>query len=159
MDAVLDVTFSVLKDKKRARFDLLSALVKPFSFDLKTTLAEEIDIDYLKYLAENAVSLDLSTTEDVLHMVYIMDRTLMTLGADLLSYVHFLKKQGIVTTQNAASDSDQEEEEQREDEKEMDNDFTVAAKLALVMCILMYMKNLLVELYDIPDEYVDKLHV
>lgn len=145
MDAVLGVTFSVMKDKKKARFDLFSALIKPFSFDLKTTTADEIDIDYLKYLAENAISLDLSTTEEVLHMVYIMDRILMTLGADLLSYVHFLKKQGIVATIDDASTDE-------EDEEDIDNDFTLAAKLALALCILMYMKNLLVELYDIPDE-------
>lgn len=144
MDAVLGVTFSVMKDKKKARFDLFSALVKPFSFDLKTTTADEIDIDYLKYLAENAISLDLSTTEEVLHMVYIMDRILMTLGADLLSYVHFLKKQGVVATIDEASTNDEEED--------IDIDFTLAAKLALALCILMYMKNLLVELYDIPDE-------
>ncbi|KAF1796645.1 sister chromatid cohesion C-terminus-domain-containing protein [Mucor lusitanicus] len=141
MDAVLGVTFSVMKDKKKARFDFFSALIKPFSFDLKTTTADEIDIDYLKYLAENVVSLDLSTTEEVLHMVYIMDRILMTLGADLLSYVHFLKKQGIVVPS-----------EDEQDEDDIDTDFTLAAKLSLALCILMYMKNLLVELYDIPDE-------
>ncbi|KAK4509350.1 uncharacterized protein ATC70_007701 [Mucor velutinosus] len=147
MDAVLGVTFSVMKDKKKARFDFFSALVKPFSFDLKTTTADEIDIDYLKYLAENAISLDLSTTEEVLHMVYTMDRILMTLGADLLSYVHFLKKQGIVATvEDAFTDE--------EDEKDMDDDFSLAAKLALALCILMYMKNLLVELYDIPDDEI-----
>ncbi|GAN03777.1 hypothetical protein MAM1_0047d03232 [Mucor ambiguus] len=144
MDAVLGVTFSVMKDKKKARFDFFSALVKPFSFDLKTTTADEIDIDYLKYLAENAISLELSTTEEVLHMVYIMDRILMTLGTDLLSYVHFLKKQGIVATIDEAST----------DEQDMDSDFTLAAKLALALCILMYMKNLLVELYDIPDDEI-----
>ncbi|EPB92937.1 hypothetical protein HMPREF1544_00011 [Mucor circinelloides 1006PhL] len=144
MEAMLGVTFSVMKDKKKARFDFFSALVKPFSFDLKTTTADEIDIDYLKYLAENAISLDLSTTEEVLHMVYIMDRILMTLGADLLSYIHFLKKQGVAATIDGASADG--------DEDSMDNDFTLAAKLALALCILMYMKNLLVELYDIPDE-------
>lgn len=148
MDAVLGVTFSVMKDKKKARFDLFSALIKPFSFDLKTTTADEIDIDYLKYLAENAISLDLSTTEEVLHTVYIMDRILMTLGADLLAYVHFLKKQGIVATTTTIDEASTDDDE----EEDIDNDFTLAAKLALALCILMYMKNLLVELYDIPDE-------
>jgi hypothetical protein len=70
----------------------------------------------------------------------------MTVGADLLSYVHFLKKQGIVSPKIESSNDDLEED------KEMDSDFTVASKLALAMCILLYVKNLLVELYDIPDE-------
>ncbi|KAL9552609.1 hypothetical protein MBANPS3_003692 [Mucor bainieri] len=152
MDAVLGVTFSVMKDKKKARFDLFSVLVKPFGFDLKTTTSDEIDIDYLKYLAENAISLDLSTTEEVLHMVYIMDRILMTLGADLLAYVHFLKKQGIVVA--ALGEEASAEDEEDNDEGEIDSDFTLAAKLALALCILMYTKNLLVELYDIPDDEI-----
>jgi hypothetical protein len=142
----LGVTYSVLKDKNKPKFDFLTGLVKPFGFDLKNTTAEEIDIGYLKYLAENVITLDLCTTEEVLCIVYVMDRTLMTVGADLLSYVHFLKKQGIVSPKIESSNDDLEED------KEMDSDFTVASKLALAMCILLYVKNLLVELYDIPDE-------
>lgn len=141
VDPVLGVTYSVLKDKKKPKFDFLTSLVKAFEFDLKSTTSEDIDIGYLKYLSENMIHLTLSTTDDVLNMVYIMDRILMTLGTDLLSYVHFLKKQGIV---NANIDEDSE--------KQMGEDFVVASKLAIALCILLYAKNLLVELYDIPDE-------
>lgn len=87
------------------------------------------------------MTLNLSTTEEVLFMVYYMDRTLMTVGADLLSYVHFLKKQGIL-----------EPIKEDEADKDMDRDFIVASKISVALCILMYVKNLLVELYDIPDE-------
>lgn len=146
MDPVLGLTYSVLKDKKRPRFDFLSALVKPFAFDLKSSNPEDIDINYLKYLADNTITLDLCTTEEVLHIVYIMDRTLMTLGADLLSYVHFLKKQGIVSSVNG--------DELVDEQEELDRDFVVASKISIALCIILYVKNLLVELYDIPDEYV-----
>jgi cohesin loading factor subunit SCC2 len=141
VDPVLGVTFSVLRDKKKPKLDFLTGLVKPFEFDLKNTTADDVDINYLKYLAENIITLDLCTTEEVLCMIYVMDRTLMTLGADLLSYVHFLKRQDIISVK-----------EDTEHDKEMDSDLVVASKLALAMCILLYVKNLLVELYDIPDE-------
>lgn len=81
-------------------------------------------------------------------MVYHMDRILMTLGADLLSYVHFLKKQNAIDI--LTSDEDDFDESSVEDE--LDRDLLVASKLSLAMCILLYVKNLLVELYDIPDE-------
>lgn len=145
MDSVLGLTYSVLKDIKRAKLDFLGALVKPFAFDLKSSDPEDIDINYLKYLAENMFTLDLGNTEEVLHIVYIMDRTLMTLGADLLSYIQFLKKQGIVTSVTS--------EERIDEQGELDRDFVVASKIAIALCILLYVKNLLVELYDIPDEY------
>ncbi|KAI7900013.1 sister chromatid cohesion C-terminus-domain-containing protein [Cokeromyces recurvatus] len=145
VDSVLGITYSVLKEKRKPKMDFLSALVKPFEFDLKNTTSDEIDIGYLRYLAENILTLDLANTEEVLHMVYIMDRILMTLGADLLQYVHFLKKQGVVS-------SAPETFIQENEDNEIDSDFTVASKLAIAMCILLYIKNLLVELYDIPDE-------
>lgn len=146
MDSVLGITYSVLKDKKRPKLDFLSALIKPFAFDLKSSDPEDIDINYLKYLAENIFTLDLGNTEEVLHIVYAMDRMLMTLGADLLSYIHFLKKQGIIMPVTDEAPTNEQEE--------LDRDFVVASKIAIALCILMYVKNLLVELYDIPDEYV-----
>lgn len=146
VDPVLGLTFSVLKDKKRPKFDFLGALVKPFNFDLKNSDPEDIDINYLKYLAENAITLDLSTTDEVLNMVYYMDRTLMTLGADLLSYIQFLKKQGILKRID--------DNESESDQDELDQDFILASKTSIALCILMYVKNLLVELYDIPDDEI-----
>lgn len=146
MDPVLGVTYSVLKEKRKPKLDFLTGLVKPFGFDLKNTTPDDVDIGYLKYLAENIITLELGTTEEVLCMVYVMNRTLMTLGADLLSYVHFLKRQGAVSLTIKSL------EEETDDDKEMDSDMTVASKLALTLCILLYVKKLLVELYDIPDE-------
>ncbi|KAI9481206.1 MAG: sister chromatid cohesion C-terminus-domain-containing protein [Benjaminiella poitrasii] len=125
VDAVLGVTYSVLKEKRKPKMDFLTALVKPFEFDLKSTTSDEVDINYLRYLSENITTLNLANTEEVLHM-----------------YIHFLKKQEIIST----------DPESAAEGTELDPDFIVASKLAIAMCILLYMKNLLVELYDIPDE-------
>ena len=142
VDSLLGLTFSVLKEKRKPKLDFLNALVNPFTFDLKTTDSEDIDIYYLKYLAENMTTLDLSTTEEVLQIVYMIDRILMTLGADLLSYVQFLKKQHIIEPVTDESD----------ESIDLDRDFTVASKLSIALCMLLFVKKLLVELYDIPDE-------
>ncbi|RCI02117.1 Sister chromatid cohesion protein 2 [Rhizopus stolonifer] len=142
VDSVLGLTFSILKDKKKLKFDFLAALIKPFDFDLKKTADEDIDIGYMKYLGENLVAMDLATADEVLYIVYLMDRILITLGADLLSYVHFLQKQDILVPVS----------EEDNDEPVTDIDFMVASKLSVVMCILLYVKTLLIEVYDIPDE-------
>lgn len=141
-----------MKDKKQPRFDFFSALAKPFAVDLKSSSSEDIDINYLKYLAENTITLDFCTTEEVLYIVYHMDRILMTAGADLLSYVTYLKKQGILKPVT--------DDETVDDQDELDHDFIIASKMSVALCILMYVKNLLVELYDIPDEYVRRdIHI
>ncbi|KAI8375292.1 sister chromatid cohesion C-terminus-domain-containing protein [Choanephora cucurbitarum] len=143
IEPLLGLTFSILKEKKKIKFDFLLSLIKPFDFDMKSTANEDIQLDYLKYLGENMMALDLATSDEVLHMVYVMDRILMTLGADLLSYVHYLKKQGIIQP------VDFDDDELTEDP---DLDLMVAAKLCVAMCILIRVKILLVEVYDIPDE-------
>lgn len=107
---------------------------------MKTTSPDDVDLGYLKYLAENIIHLTLSTTDDVLSMVFIIDRISMTLGTDLLSHVQFLKKQGLIDI------------EQDDNDDEMSEDHVVASKIAIALYILLQVKNLLVEIYDIPDE-------
>ncbi|CEG81367.1 hypothetical protein RMATCC62417_15580 [Rhizopus microsporus] len=138
-EAVLALTYTVLKDKTKAKFDFIYALIRPFIFDLKTTAPEEIELDYLKYLAENLMVFDFCTTDELLFVVYHIDRLIMTLGTDLLSFVQFLRKQGKLG-----------------EEDEMDHDLLMASKLSLVLCMLMLLKKLLIELYDIPDEQICK---
>lgn len=134
-ESVLALTYTVLKDKTKAKFDFIYALIRPFMFDLKTTAPEEIELDYLKYLAENLMVFDFCTTDELLFVVYHIDRLIMTLGTDLLSFIQFLRKQGKLG-----------------EEDEMDHDLLMASKLSLVLCMLMLLKKLLIELYDIPDE-------
>ncbi|KAI8369991.1 sister chromatid cohesion C-terminus-domain-containing protein [Blakeslea trispora] len=148
IEPLLGLTFSILKEKKKIKFDFLLSLIKPFDFDMKNTANEDILLDYLKYLGENMMALDLATSDEVLHMVYVMDRILMTLGADLLSYIHFLKKQGIIQS------VDPSEEDVNQTPEDPDLDLMVASKLCVAMFILIRVKTLLVEVYDIPDDEI-----
>ncbi|KAI8991309.1 sister chromatid cohesion C-terminus-domain-containing protein [Mycotypha africana] len=149
VESVLGLTYSVLKEKKKSKLDFLCGLIKPFEYDMKTASADDIDIGYLQYLAENAISLDLGSTDEVLHMVHIMDRIFFTTGADLSSYIQYLKKKGVLSN---ASLENEVVTNNESTSTALDDDITVTFKLAIAMCILLYTKNLLVELYDIPDE-------
>ncbi|KAI8363943.1 sister chromatid cohesion C-terminus-domain-containing protein [Blakeslea trispora] len=148
IEPLLGLTFSILKKKKKAKFDFLLSLIKPFDFDLKNTSNEDIRLDYLKYLGENMMALNLARSDEVLHMVYVMDRILMTLGADLLCYVHSLKKKGIIQP------IDPGEEEVNQPPKEPDRDLMIASKLCVAMFILIRVKILLLEVYGILDDEI-----
>lgn len=134
-----------MKEHKKSRFDFFYALIKPFLFELKLTNPEDIDITFLKYLAENMMMLDFATTNEVLFLVYHIDRLLMTLGADLLSFVQFLKKQGKMGEPEDMSEEDI-------DISMMEEDVITSSKLSIVLCMIMLLKKLLIELYDIPDQ-------
>ncbi|RCI03673.1 Sister chromatid cohesion protein 2, partial [Rhizopus stolonifer] len=147
IEAVLSLSYSILKEHKKSRFDFFYALIKPFLFELKLTNPEDIDITFLKYLAENMMMLDFATTNEVLFLVYHIDRLLMTLGADLLSFVQFLKKQGKMGEPEDMSEEDI-------DISMMEEDVITSSKLSIVLCMIMLLKKLLIELYDIPDQEI-----
>ncbi|KAG1451105.1 hypothetical protein G6F56_008170 [Rhizopus delemar] len=91
--------------------------------------------------------LDFATTNEVLFLVYHIDRLLMTLGADLLSFVQFLKKQGKMGEPEDMSEEDI-------DISMMEEDVITSSKLSIVLCMIMLLKKLLIELYDIPDQEI-----
>ncbi|KAI9243867.1 sister chromatid cohesion C-terminus-domain-containing protein [Sporodiniella umbellata] len=144
IESVLSLTYSILKEHKKTRFDFFLALLRPFSFELKTTTADEIDLLFLTYLAENLMRLEFTTTNEVLFVVYHMDRLLTSLGADLLSHVQLLKKQGRIT----------EVMSEKDDSNLIEDDLMVTYKLSIALSIIMLLKKLLIELYDIPDQEI-----
>lgn len=42
MKSLFELAYSLLKQKKKVRDDFLTALVKPFEFELKDALADEV---------------------------------------------------------------------------------------------------------------------
>lgn len=147
MESVLSLTYSFLKGHKKIKFDFFQALVRPFTFELKLTSPEDVDIAYLKYLAENIMMMDYSTTSEVLFVVFHIDKLLTSLGADLLSFVQSLKKQGRIVESDECMIDDEDS-----NENGLEEEITVASKLSIALCMMMLLKKLLIELYDIPDE-------
>ncbi|KAI8890824.1 hypothetical protein K501DRAFT_319711, partial [Backusella circina FSU 941] len=148
-EALLGLAYSILKEKKKSKFIFYKSLVKPFSFDFKSATPEEVDLSYLKFLAENILTLDFASTGEVLSVVHSMNRAIVTNGDDLLSYIEYLKKQGVIKEAETI-----DEDEDIESINTIDNDFILATKSAMSMIMLIHVKDMLVELYDIPDDEI-----
>ncbi|SAM09423.1 hypothetical protein [Absidia glauca] len=155
-DALLGVTYSLLKEKKNARTDFLLNLVNPFQIDLKhaQTMPDDdfVEMDYLTFLADNLLALPLSTSDEVLCVLHAMDRVLLTTGGDLLPLVQHLKSKGVVSILSYMDDDDDDDDDDEDDD--LDQDSVVAAKTAIGLVILMRTREALKALYDIDDQEI-----
>ncbi|KAI9255612.1 sister chromatid cohesion C-terminus-domain-containing protein [Phascolomyces articulosus] len=128
-DALFSLSFSIIKQKKKPKMDFLVALLKPFKFDLKDTITDEIDVYYLRFLADNIITLDLTQSDEVLLLLYHISRIQATSCADLVAYIQFMKKN-------------------RSGNDTIDH---AAVKSAIAMFILLRIKASLKDLYGISD--------
>ncbi|KAI8340910.1 sister chromatid cohesion C-terminus-domain-containing protein [Chlamydoabsidia padenii] len=153
-DALLGITYSLLKEKKDARADFLLNLVKPFHIDLKSAQAtpnDFVELEFLTFLADNLLTLPFSTSDEILCILHAMERILLTSGGDLLTLVQHLKKEGIVSILSYMDDDDEDNDDNDGTITE-DQDSVVAAKTAIVLVILMRTRKALKDLYDIDDQ-------
>ncbi|KAI9021519.1 sister chromatid cohesion C-terminus-domain-containing protein [Phycomyces nitens] len=149
VDSLFALPFSILRQKKKIKLDFLCALVKPFDFDMKATGEKEINVNFLKFLAESIITLDFSMSEEILCVLNSMDRILMTVGADLLSSIQLFRKRGLIPKPN---DMDEDGVPCGSLEGEIDPDYAMTAKTAIAMCIVLYVRELLMDLYSISNE-------
>lgn len=144
-EALLELAHSIIKQKTKSKFVFYKSLVKPFYFDLKSTTSDEIDLSYLKFLSENILTLDFLAAREVLTVLYHIHRAIVMNGDDVLSNIEFLK--------NAGTIKEMEDESTMDDiESTVDEDFLMATKSAMSIIMLVHLKDVLVEVYDIPDE-------
>ncbi|CAO3608692.1 unnamed protein product [Cunninghamella echinulata] len=147
-DALLGITYSVLKQKKRPRLDFSMALAKPYELDMKLLKKDPssfLGITYFKYLADNILTLPFSESDEVLSILYSLNRTLITTGTDLLSFIQELKNENILSNQSYLEDDDDIEEE------DLDKNLILAARVSIVMIIALCVKKKLMGLYDIDE--------
>ncbi|KAI8093004.1 sister chromatid cohesion C-terminus-domain-containing protein [Halteromyces radiatus] len=148
-DALLAVTYGVLKEKKNARMDFLNNMVKPFNIDMKEAKQSDIlDINYLKFLADNLLTLPLTTSDELLFVLHCMDRIIVTAGGYTLSLVQQFKKEGVISTLSYMDDDDDD------DDNGLDQDYAITAKAAIAMNILILTKDKLVSLYNIDEQQI-----
>ncbi|KAI9494015.1 sister chromatid cohesion C-terminus-domain-containing protein [Zychaea mexicana] len=133
-DALFGLTFSIIKQKKKPKVDFLSSLLKPFKFDLKETTVEEVDVYYLRFLADNVIALELTQSDEVFHLLYHISRIQATSCADLVSYIQYMRKNNGRSENSNSGRIDQ-----------------LASKSAIAMYILLRIKASLKDLYGISD--------
>ncbi|KAI9313164.1 sister chromatid cohesion C-terminus-domain-containing protein [Dichotomocladium elegans] len=151
VDSLLGMTYSVIKQKKKSKLDFLEALVKPFQLELKQGLSdqvhhffEKINVNYLSFLADCIVTLDLGQSDEVLHLLYYFERIQATSCAELLLYI-----------QSRRADGDRETDEDDTNKMEDIDDETIS-KAAIAMYILLKMRLLLQELDVLQYDPADK---
>ncbi|KAF7724384.1 Sister chromatid cohesion protein 2 [Apophysomyces ossiformis] len=148
-DALLGPTYDILKSKKKIKLHFLETLVKPFEFDLKTTKVDELDIHFFRFIADNMLTLEFTSSEEVLCVLYLINRVQMSTGADVLSYLQFLEERGIIGTMDLDS-----EENGENDTNVVDSDYETAAKASAALYILLYAKSTLMDIYNIHEREI-----
>ncbi|RHZ50276.1 hypothetical protein Glove_502g15 [Diversispora epigaea] len=86
-EALLNSMYSLLKDKRKSRNDFLISIVKTFDFDLKRCEETKVDIGFCKFVAENLATIDYKTIEEVLHVIYLINRVLSVVAISVLHSV------------------------------------------------------------------------
>ncbi|KAG0172225.1 Sister chromatid cohesion protein 2 [Apophysomyces sp. BC1015] len=145
-DALFGLTYDILKPKKKVKLNFLETLVKPFAFDLKAVKADELDIRFFCFMADNMLTLELTSSEEVLCILSLIDRVQMTVGTDVLSYLQYLEKRGVIGTMELDS-----EDKVEDDTDCMDPDYTTAAKASAALYILLYVRCNMMNMYNISE--------
>ncbi|OAD68960.1 hypothetical protein PHYBLDRAFT_172796 [Phycomyces blakesleeanus NRRL 1555(-)] len=152
VDSLFALPFSVFRQKKKIKLDFLCALVKPFDFDMKVTKEEEVNVEFLKFLAESIITLDFSMLEEILCVLNGMDRILMTVGADLLSSIQIFRKKGLLSKPNDMNEFGRVPS--GHNNVSMDPAYAMTAKTAIAMSILLYVRELLMDVYSISNDEI-----
>ncbi|CAG8468626.1 1853_t:CDS:10 [Ambispora gerdemannii] len=90
-EALLNPMYSLLKEKRQRRNDFLTTLVRTFDFDLKRTDESKVDVHFCKFVTENLATIDYKTIEEVLQVIYSINRVLSVVG---ISIHHSLQNDG-----------------------------------------------------------------
>ncbi|CAG8822906.1 430_t:CDS:2, partial [Gigaspora rosea] len=70
-----------------SRTDFLVSVVKTFDFDLKKCDESKVDVGFCKFVAENLATIDYKTIEEVLHVIYLINRVLSVVAISVLHSV------------------------------------------------------------------------
>ncbi|KAI7871034.1 sister chromatid cohesion C-terminus-domain-containing protein [Spinellus fusiger] len=147
LDSLFASTYNVLKEKRKIKLDFLSALIKPFAFDMETK-SEQINTEFLKFLADAILTLQFTQSEEVVSILYHLDRILMTLGADVLESIQSFRKQGLLSERSEEYEYALFEATEKD---KLDPDYAISAKIAIAMCILLYIREFLMDIYAITN--------
>ncbi|KAG9292179.1 hypothetical protein G9A89_023899 [Geosiphon pyriformis] len=83
-EALLNPMYSLLKEKRQRRNDFLVSVVRTFDFDLKKCDESKVDVDFCRFVAENLATIDYKTIEEVLQVIYCINRLLSIVAISVL---------------------------------------------------------------------------
>ncbi|CAI2165749.1 3087_t:CDS:10 [Funneliformis geosporum] len=83
-EALLNPMYSLLKEKRQRRNDFLISIVRTFDFDLIQYDDSMVDVGFCKFIAENLATIDYKSLEEVLHVIYCINRVLSVVAISIL---------------------------------------------------------------------------
>ncbi|CAG8454816.1 17701_t:CDS:10 [Funneliformis caledonium] len=83
-EALLNPMYSLLKEKRQRRNDFLISIVRTFDFDLIRYDESMVDVGFCKFVAENLATIDYKSLEEVLHVIYCINRVLSVVAISIL---------------------------------------------------------------------------
>ncbi|PKC70049.1 ARM repeat-containing protein [Rhizophagus irregularis] len=83
-EALLNPMYSLLKEKRQRRNDFLISIVRTFDFDLIRCDESTVDVGFCKFVAENLATIDYKSLEEVLFVIYCINRVLSVVAISAL---------------------------------------------------------------------------
>ena len=93
-EAMLNAVYQLCAAKKARRNDFLVTMVKFFDVDFKTVQEDSIDVKFTKFVAENLVALDYKTVDEVMLVMYHINRIVSVTGEALVLLIEDYEMEG-----------------------------------------------------------------
>ncbi|KAJ1656805.1 Sister chromatid cohesion protein 2 [Dispira simplex] len=85
--ALLDAFYTILKERRNRRTDFIHAMVKCFDLDYKQCVkTSKVDLRWFRFLAETLFALEYKLLDEVLYVIYSIQRLLAVAGTNLLHH-------------------------------------------------------------------------
>ncbi|CAH1765510.1 15208_t:CDS:10, partial [Entrophospora sp. SA101] len=144
-EALINPMYSLLKEKRQRRNDFLISIVKTFDFDLKNSDESKVDVGFCKFVAENLATIDYKTIEEVLHIIYCINRVLSVVGITILHSIEY-------NTKSKDDDIKMSNSLQEEPKTEIqEQGIPTRDKVSICMAILMHLKDHLKKSYALSE--------
>ncbi|KAG2174425.1 hypothetical protein INT43_004448 [Umbelopsis isabellina] len=160
-EALLQPMYSLLRDKRKARNDFLSSIVKLFDIDFSESTDK--DIYFFRFIAHNLIGMRYKFVEELLCIIFAINKVLSTTAMNIMSALSIedeIQDLDFATT----SHSDRSRRTKRRNELklategvlELDESLTV--KYCLIMSLLLLIKHVLKQTYNLTEEKCQQYH-
>lgn len=154
-EALLQPMYSLLRDKRKARNDFLTSIVKLFDIDLSESMDK--DIYFFRFIAHNLVGMRYKLIDELVCIIFAINKVLSTTAMNIMSALSIddeIHDMEIATTSN----SDRSRRSKRRNEVKLATegvlqlDGTLTIKYCLIMSLLLLTKQVLKQTYNLTEE-------
>lgn len=96
-EAMLNALYQLCASKKARRNDFLVTMVKFFDVDYKNVQEDSINVKFSKFVAENLAALDYKTADEVMLVMYHVNRIISVTGEALVLLIEDYEMEGNIS--------------------------------------------------------------